>query len=222
MIRRPPRSTLSSSSAASDVYKRQGWVFVVWSIVALEHADEYRHAHDGNCPLHASVWWTLFSICVYSLVSVVLSLPLARMSWPATADYKDLTNLKRLFETSRVRYAIFVIAVIAVFHLTIAGYGLWVWTSLASTTCEHELQVSHAELWVLFKIGVVISLIVVCGGACATFLVLAVWGSGSSSSQPGTVYNGGSLGKGSAHAERETDLESGKKEPLLKKDPTRH
>eukprot|EP00658_Telonema_sp_P-2_P038432 TRINITY_DN27580_c0_g1_i1.p1 TRINITY_DN27580_c0_g1~~TRINITY_DN27580_c0_g1_i1.p1 ORF type:complete len:100 (+),score=24.96 TRINITY_DN27580_c0_g1_i1:88-387(+) len=25
MIRRPPRSTLSSSSAASDVYKRQGW-----------------------------------------------------------------------------------------------------------------------------------------------------------------------------------------------------
>src|SRR5665648_469039 len=26
MIRRPPRSTLSSSSAASDVYKRQGYV----------------------------------------------------------------------------------------------------------------------------------------------------------------------------------------------------
>src|SRR5674536_395644 len=25
MIRRPPRSTLSSSSAASDVYKRQAW-----------------------------------------------------------------------------------------------------------------------------------------------------------------------------------------------------
>src|SRR5664280_3405777 len=28
MIRRPPRSTLSSSSAASDVYKRQGGRFV--------------------------------------------------------------------------------------------------------------------------------------------------------------------------------------------------
>src|SRR5664280_3734048 len=27
MIRRPPRSTLSSSSAASDVYKRQGYYF---------------------------------------------------------------------------------------------------------------------------------------------------------------------------------------------------
>src|SRR5665648_804555 len=29
MIRRPPRSTLSSSSAASDVYKRQGEIIVV-------------------------------------------------------------------------------------------------------------------------------------------------------------------------------------------------
>ena len=28
MIRRPPRSTLSSSSAASDVYKRQAYVFL--------------------------------------------------------------------------------------------------------------------------------------------------------------------------------------------------
>eukprot|EP00826_Nyctotherus_ovalis_P004412 TRINITY_DN10952_c0_g3_i3.p3 TRINITY_DN10952_c0_g3~~TRINITY_DN10952_c0_g3_i3.p3 ORF type:complete len:114 (-),score=3.25 TRINITY_DN10952_c0_g3_i3:1284-1604(-) len=28
MIRRPPRSTLSSSSAASDVYKRQHWKIV--------------------------------------------------------------------------------------------------------------------------------------------------------------------------------------------------
>src|SRR5665648_417318 len=28
MIRRPPRSTLSSSSAASDVYKRQAWLWL--------------------------------------------------------------------------------------------------------------------------------------------------------------------------------------------------
>eukprot|EP00658_Telonema_sp_P-2_P016450 TRINITY_DN16388_c0_g1_i5.p1 TRINITY_DN16388_c0_g1~~TRINITY_DN16388_c0_g1_i5.p1 ORF type:complete len:100 (-),score=31.69 TRINITY_DN16388_c0_g1_i5:104-403(-) len=28
MIRRPPRSTLSSSSAASDVYKRQGHIII--------------------------------------------------------------------------------------------------------------------------------------------------------------------------------------------------
>src|SRR5665648_893354 len=34
MIRRPPRSTLSSSSAASDVYKRQGWrgESRIWSV----------------------------------------------------------------------------------------------------------------------------------------------------------------------------------------------
>src|SRR5665648_758783 len=38
MIRRPPRSTLSSSSAASDVYKRQitgGAVAVVWLWIPL-------------------------------------------------------------------------------------------------------------------------------------------------------------------------------------------
>src|SRR5450756_3170914 len=30
MIRRPPRSTQSRSSAASDVYKRQDWLFGMW------------------------------------------------------------------------------------------------------------------------------------------------------------------------------------------------
>ena len=36
MIRRPPRSTLSSSSAASDVYKRQfRWRALVWGIVLV-------------------------------------------------------------------------------------------------------------------------------------------------------------------------------------------
>ena len=35
MIRRPPRSTLSSSSAASDVYKRQVDVLVVAALVVL-------------------------------------------------------------------------------------------------------------------------------------------------------------------------------------------
>src|SRR5674536_57514 len=37
MIRRPPRSTLSSSSAASDVYKRQviEWVMAGYSPIAL-------------------------------------------------------------------------------------------------------------------------------------------------------------------------------------------
>ena len=38
MIRRPPRSTLSSSSAASDVYKRQVWEMVKVAKEALEVA----------------------------------------------------------------------------------------------------------------------------------------------------------------------------------------
>src|SRR5674536_183404 len=34
MIRRPPRSTLSSSSAASDVYKRQALLYILVSLIA--------------------------------------------------------------------------------------------------------------------------------------------------------------------------------------------
>src|SRR5664280_3373842 len=41
MIRRPPRSTLSSSSAASDVYKRQFQPVQIASIIALRECEEY-------------------------------------------------------------------------------------------------------------------------------------------------------------------------------------
>src|SRR5674536_233374 len=52
MIRRPPRSTLSSSSAASDVYKRQGdkgnvlltvtdWVLSVWDTLDSEFVSKW-------------------------------------------------------------------------------------------------------------------------------------------------------------------------------------
>ena len=41
MIRRPPRSTLDRSSAASDVYKRQDRDFVK----AVDHCEEHELAH---------------------------------------------------------------------------------------------------------------------------------------------------------------------------------
>src|SRR5674536_164801 len=44
MIRRPPRSTLSSSSAASDVYKRQG----LTQLHAILAGLRYREAHLGT------------------------------------------------------------------------------------------------------------------------------------------------------------------------------
>eukprot|EP00658_Telonema_sp_P-2_P027931 TRINITY_DN2149_c0_g1_i14.p1 TRINITY_DN2149_c0_g1~~TRINITY_DN2149_c0_g1_i14.p1 ORF type:complete len:255 (-),score=58.00 TRINITY_DN2149_c0_g1_i14:94-858(-) len=63
MIRRPPRSTLSSSSAASDVYKRQQWVplssaralrlldpiFAEVSIRSLHLLSEMDLVHRGDC-----------------------------------------------------------------------------------------------------------------------------------------------------------------------------
>src|SRR5664280_675197 len=42
MIRRPPRSTLSSSSAASDVYKRQAMGLVIMALVVFVEQSQRR------------------------------------------------------------------------------------------------------------------------------------------------------------------------------------
>ena len=63
MIRRPPRSTLDRSSAASDVYKRQELVLVADQgyALALEEYEEGYNAvaapirnHDGLSLIHIS------------------------------------------------------------------------------------------------------------------------------------------------------------------------
>eukprot|EP00658_Telonema_sp_P-2_P009217 TRINITY_DN13471_c0_g1_i1.p1 TRINITY_DN13471_c0_g1~~TRINITY_DN13471_c0_g1_i1.p1 ORF type:complete len:201 (+),score=46.89 TRINITY_DN13471_c0_g1_i1:73-675(+) len=43
MIRRPPRSTLSSSSAASDVYKRQGLRTYKWRLVVFDEVHKIKN-----------------------------------------------------------------------------------------------------------------------------------------------------------------------------------
>src|SRR5680860_844510 len=58
MIRRPPRSTQSRSSAASDVYKRQrGAIFKYGSYVNEQRAiPDFR---DGFKPVHRRVMWSM-------------------------------------------------------------------------------------------------------------------------------------------------------------------
>eukprot|EP00656_Telonema_subtile_P033025 TRINITY_DN3640_c0_g1_i2.p1 TRINITY_DN3640_c0_g1~~TRINITY_DN3640_c0_g1_i2.p1 ORF type:complete len:353 (-),score=89.79 TRINITY_DN3640_c0_g1_i2:830-1888(-) len=51
MIRRPPRSTLSSSSAASDVYKRQGVQEARWSNVTKNDEDTQHLLHACDAAL---------------------------------------------------------------------------------------------------------------------------------------------------------------------------
>src|SRR5664279_6573 len=52
MIRRPPRSTLSSSSAASDVYKRQLWVNVAnpasWVLIVNKQTGQSGTDYDAK------------------------------------------------------------------------------------------------------------------------------------------------------------------------------
>eukprot|EP00658_Telonema_sp_P-2_P039304 TRINITY_DN28121_c0_g1_i1.p1 TRINITY_DN28121_c0_g1~~TRINITY_DN28121_c0_g1_i1.p1 ORF type:complete len:103 (+),score=16.80 TRINITY_DN28121_c0_g1_i1:112-420(+) len=53
MIRRPPRSTLSSSSAASDVYKRQiQTVQMQCNMLMLSWAVSYTHLRAHETPEH--------------------------------------------------------------------------------------------------------------------------------------------------------------------------
>ena len=69
MIRRPPRSTLSSSSAASDVYKRQIFAFVHIMAAAFIGDPVHRSAaaalmaHYTRGPKHASAASALMSHC---------------------------------------------------------------------------------------------------------------------------------------------------------------
>ena len=57
MIRRPPRSTLDRSSAASDVYKRQEWErYVSRQARWVDFVDDYK---TMDLPYMESVMWAL-------------------------------------------------------------------------------------------------------------------------------------------------------------------
>ena len=62
MIRRPPRSTQGVSSAASDVYKRQVWIFLVqadaicWNHCTIPARFRYVNQLDSNYGLQQQSW----------------------------------------------------------------------------------------------------------------------------------------------------------------------
>eukprot|EP00658_Telonema_sp_P-2_P000172 TRINITY_DN10055_c0_g1_i4.p2 TRINITY_DN10055_c0_g1~~TRINITY_DN10055_c0_g1_i4.p2 ORF type:complete len:130 (-),score=37.98 TRINITY_DN10055_c0_g1_i4:445-834(-) len=80
MIRRPPRSTLSSSSAASDVYKRQmpsiGTALLVAGLAALTHAAmatmKYRTELKALDLDFTSAPWSVVAECCLGMVLCVV------------------------------------------------------------------------------------------------------------------------------------------------------
>ena len=64
MIRRPPRSTRVRSSAASDVYKRQG----IDLVIANAGVGEPDDLHSGNATYHADI----FAVNVIGLLNTLL------------------------------------------------------------------------------------------------------------------------------------------------------
>src|SRR5665648_955666 len=77
MIRRPPRSTLSSSSAASDVYKRQVLVVAVLARTVL-----IRYAQQSAMVLGESVFAELRE----DFIATVTRLPLSTVERAGTGD----------------------------------------------------------------------------------------------------------------------------------------
>src|SRR5664280_3924380 len=72
MIRRPPRSTLSSSSAASDVYKRQAWNHAFHTAAQPRvGAGDFVYGLDPNVS-GDRIRWTVPKECVQASTEEVL------------------------------------------------------------------------------------------------------------------------------------------------------
>src|SRR5678815_5221445 len=63
MIRRPPRSTLDRSSAASDVYKRQGWKWWL-ALASLLLIYFYAHYVFASITAHVTAMFVPFLIVI--------------------------------------------------------------------------------------------------------------------------------------------------------------
>src|SRR5664280_3904167 len=82
MIRRPPRSTLSSSSAASDVYKRQAALTVIGLWGARPPA--WRWPFIAMCLLYPNTLWLVLSgnPDIWGVALVALA-----TRWPASSAW---------------------------------------------------------------------------------------------------------------------------------------
>eukprot|EP00658_Telonema_sp_P-2_P082508 TRINITY_DN8737_c0_g1_i5.p1 TRINITY_DN8737_c0_g1~~TRINITY_DN8737_c0_g1_i5.p1 ORF type:complete len:171 (+),score=51.78 TRINITY_DN8737_c0_g1_i5:109-621(+) len=76
MIRRPPRSTLSSSSAASDVYKRQ-----VESVLALNASTRMAglHHYTKDFMARLGAWIQLRNMCSFARLVIAIAVELCRL-----------------------------------------------------------------------------------------------------------------------------------------------
>src|SRR5665648_1278254 len=83
MIRRPPRSTLSSSSAASDVYKRQALKKVYFP--------EYRFSEDLDFVIDSKKEINVYKEVIIQILQKISS------------DYPIKTDTRSMFERDRLQ-----------------------------------------------------------------------------------------------------------------------
>eukprot|EP00656_Telonema_subtile_P008127 TRINITY_DN13802_c0_g1_i4.p1 TRINITY_DN13802_c0_g1~~TRINITY_DN13802_c0_g1_i4.p1 ORF type:complete len:623 (+),score=79.04 TRINITY_DN13802_c0_g1_i4:85-1953(+) len=141
MIRRPPRSTLSSSSAASDVYKRQVLTLAFTTITSLVHGIHWYQRHCvlvgfiANFTELVFVLWSAFAVRV--LLQVV-------------------SNPFRAYGAFRLRHSI------AVFLLSVIGFLLFVGQSsvacsINGTCSDYMLNASMLYISVIMAMWVWLS-----------------------------------------------------------------
>src|SRR5680860_1190765 len=81
MIRRPPRSTQSRSSAASDVYKRQGWTATATPVRSGGSTRGATESSASRCGAPASTAATP-RVCASSPAAASWPAPTRSQSWP--------------------------------------------------------------------------------------------------------------------------------------------
>eukprot|EP00828_Plagiopyla_frontata_P030708 TRINITY_DN4020_c0_g1_i6.p3 TRINITY_DN4020_c0_g1~~TRINITY_DN4020_c0_g1_i6.p3 ORF type:complete len:318 (+),score=59.07 TRINITY_DN4020_c0_g1_i6:82-1035(+) len=81
MIRRPPRSTLSSSSAASDVYKRQVSTQSTWENQILKkQIQKQKNKISQKTVMNKELFYNAFSEGIASMLSELSSYPISRFN----------------------------------------------------------------------------------------------------------------------------------------------
>src|SRR5450756_2154746 len=122
MIRRPPRSTQSRSSAASDVYKRQSWICPIGTLSEWVWQSGYGMLKRSfvaprwlDIPLRA-LKYILLGLFLYVVVTMPVPDIRAFLGSPygMVADVKMLNFFREMGQTTAIVLAVLVVASLAI------------------------------------------------------------------------------------------------------------
>lgn len=127
--------------------------YIIWSIVAVSNSAELKHG-DPDCDTHFTVWMVMVVMLICNAVNICV-MPCLK---PDNAEELQVDPVKRMAYMKSCRGVCCIILGIALVGVAIAmmfiGIGAW---SSTDGICEDKLP---SDLWMLFKITVVLYSIV--------------------------------------------------------------